>query len=225
MSSTNGIFTGNSRYASDFTAVIDRSVAIASLPLSQMNTEMTTLAGRSTALGNLDSALASLQQAITTLAGSLGQSSYSASVSNTAVVSATLSSGVREGTYSVEVTDMGSQASTLSKAPGGALQTVTDPASLFCHLGVMLSIPDLVAVGDALILKPRFAPGDRPVRHEPAAGRRRRHHQLRRARSGRSPGLVLFAASVASFELSDAFDFVPFWVGRAIVGWLAVGSN
>ncbi len=39
---------------------------------------------------------------------------------------------------------------------------VTDPASLFCHLGTMLSIPDLVAVGDGLILKPRFAPGDRP---------------------------------------------------------------
>lgn len=39
---------------------------------------------------------------------------------------------------------------------------VTDPASLFCHLGVALSLFDLVAVGDALIRSPRFAPGDRP---------------------------------------------------------------
>lgn len=39
---------------------------------------------------------------------------------------------------------------------------VTDPATLFCHLGATLSLADLVAVGDGLILTPRFAPGDRP---------------------------------------------------------------
>jgi hypothetical protein len=39
---------------------------------------------------------------------------------------------------------------------------VTDPASLFCHLAASLSLPDLVAVGDGLILTPRFARGDRP---------------------------------------------------------------
>lgn len=39
---------------------------------------------------------------------------------------------------------------------------VTDPASLFCHLATTLSMPDLVAVGDGLILTPRFDPGDRP---------------------------------------------------------------
>lgn len=39
---------------------------------------------------------------------------------------------------------------------------VTDPASLFCHLGAVLSMPDLVAIGDALILRPRYGSGDRP---------------------------------------------------------------
>jgi hypothetical protein len=39
---------------------------------------------------------------------------------------------------------------------------MTDPASLFCHLGAVLSVPNLVAVGDALILRPRYNPGDRP---------------------------------------------------------------
>lgn len=39
---------------------------------------------------------------------------------------------------------------------------VTDPASLFCHLGAVLSGPNLVAVGDALILRPRYSPGERP---------------------------------------------------------------
>lgn len=129
MSSTNTIFTGNSRYASDFTAVIDRSVAIASLPLTQMNNQRSVLGDRSTELNRLDNLVAGLQRSVTTLDGALGQSSYSASLSNGGIVSATLSSGVREGSYSIEVTDMGSQANTLSKTPGGALGAVTDPAT------------------------------------------------------------------------------------------------
>ena len=45
----------------------------------------------------------------------------------------------------------------------GGLRTV-DPATLFCQLGVLLSLPDLVAVGDALVLRPAYPePGaDRP---------------------------------------------------------------
>lgn len=41
---------------------------------------------------------------------------------------------------------------------------VIDPATLFCQLAAVLSLPDLVAVGDALILTPRFADAldDRP---------------------------------------------------------------
>ncbi len=39
---------------------------------------------------------------------------------------------------------------------------VTDAASLFCHLGSVLSTPDLVAVGDALVLKPRYGAAGRP---------------------------------------------------------------
>jgi len=41
---------------------------------------------------------------------------------------------------------------------------VVDPASLFCQLAATLSLHDLVAVGDALILEPKFADpfGDRP---------------------------------------------------------------
>ncbi len=34
---------------------------------------------------------------------------------------------------------------------------LVDPATLFCQLALMLSLPDLVAVGDALILRPVFA--------------------------------------------------------------------
>ncbi len=41
------------------------------------------------------------------------------------------------------------------------LRTV-DPATLFCQLGMLLSLPDLVAVGDALILRPAYPEPDRP---------------------------------------------------------------
>lgn len=34
---------------------------------------------------------------------------------------------------------------------------LVDPATLFCQLAAVLSLPDLVAVGDALVLEPRFA--------------------------------------------------------------------
>lgn len=45
----------------------------------------------------------------------------------------------------------------------GGLRTV-DPATLFCQLGTSLPLPDLVAVGDALVLRPAYPePGaDRP---------------------------------------------------------------
>ena len=41
---------------------------------------------------------------------------------------------------------------------------VVDPATLFCQLAAMLPLPDLVAIGDALVLKPVFAHAwqDRP---------------------------------------------------------------
>lgn len=47
------------------------------------------------------------------------------------------------------------------------LRTI-DVGSLFCHLALLLSLPDLVAVGDAIVLTPRFDPGDRPYLTLPA---------------------------------------------------------
>ncbi len=43
-------------------------------------------------------------------------------------------------------------------------QRLIDPATLFCQVAAVLPVPDLVAVGDALILTPRFADAldDRP---------------------------------------------------------------
>lgn len=43
-----------------------------------------------------------------------------------------------------------------------------DAAALFCHLGLFLSVPDLTAVGDALVLDPRVPEPGRPYISLPA---------------------------------------------------------
>ena len=122
------IFTGNSRYALDFQAIIDRTVGIASLPLSQLNRDKTALTDRSTALITLDTKFASLQTAVDAIQDSLGSASYQAEVSNPAAASATAGTGIMQGTYSIKVIDMGSYTTTLSPAPDETLiMKVADP--------------------------------------------------------------------------------------------------
>lgn len=130
MANTSGIFTGASRYATDFSGWIDRAVNIASLHLMQLQSQRSALGSRQSALSSLESKVASFQSALATLAGSLGQSSYSVSNSDGTAVKVTTGGGIREGAYQIEVTDLGSYAGALSKAPGGGgLTQVTDPAT------------------------------------------------------------------------------------------------
>ena len=55
------IFTGASRYSTDFQSVIDRSVNIASLPMLQMQQNKVKISDESAALKSLDSKLSSLR--------------------------------------------------------------------------------------------------------------------------------------------------------------------
>jgi flagellar hook-associated protein 2 len=122
------IFNGNSRYSTDFQAVIDRAVAIASLPMLQMQNVSNSLRTRSTALTELDSKVSAVQTAITSLGSSLGLNSYTTSVSDSTILSASATDGVREGAYQIEVTNLGSSTNTLSKPPGAIFTQVSDPA-------------------------------------------------------------------------------------------------
>jgi flagellar hook-associated protein 2 len=126
MSSNNTIFNGSSRYANDFQQIIDRAVAIASLPMVQLDSQQTTLNDQSTALAALDSRFASLQTAMKNLESATGGGSYSSSMSDGTVVTATVSSGALAGIYSVEVIDLGSYTSAMSM---NGLPVVTDPAT------------------------------------------------------------------------------------------------
>ncbi len=125
MGSSSAIFNGTSRFSSDFQAVISRAVGIASLPIGQLNAAKTTISSQSTALSAIDSKFNFLQTAIQTLASAAGSGSLTSSVSIPGVVQATVAAGATEGTYSIEVTNLGSYTNTLSV---NTLPVVTDPS-------------------------------------------------------------------------------------------------
>ena len=120
------IFTGASRYSSDFQAVIDRAVSIASLPMTQMQQNKLLVSDESTALKTLDARVAQLQNSLSGLGDAFGMKSYSVSNSNGSIASAQVSDGVAAGTYTLKVLDLGSYATATSKS---SLPVVTDPAS------------------------------------------------------------------------------------------------
>lgn len=119
------IFSGNSRYASDFQSVIDRSVAIASLPLAQLNNTKLALTNEATALTSLQTKLTNFQSAVEKIGAALGSNSLQTTLVPSGPVSASVSEGAGEGTYTIEVTSLGSYANTMSN---NTLTTVADPA-------------------------------------------------------------------------------------------------
>ncbi|MGI8988802.1 MAG: flagellar filament capping protein FliD [Bryobacteraceae bacterium] len=124
-SSSSAIFNGTSRFSSDFQAVIARAVGIASLPMSQLNATKTTLAGQSASVSALDTKFGYLQTAIQSLQTATGTGSLASTVSIPGIVQPTIGAGATEGSYSIEVTNLGSYTST-SSADG--LPVVTDPS-------------------------------------------------------------------------------------------------
>lgn len=120
------VFTGVSTYASDLQQVITRAVNIASMPLQQMSNQLQNMDSESTALKGLDSQFTALQTAIQNLDTALGPTSYSATSSDSSSVSASVTAGALEGSYTVTVNDPGSSAAVVSSA---SLPAVTDPSS------------------------------------------------------------------------------------------------
>jgi len=124
MSST--LFSGTSRYSSDFASVISRAVAIASLPMTQLQREQTTLNAESTALGTLNAKVTAVQNAISSLDTAVSQNSHSTSVSNGSAVSATTTADATNGTYTIQVTSLGAYSTAMSQ---DGLNVVSDPST------------------------------------------------------------------------------------------------
>ncbi|HMD70701.1 MAG TPA: flagellar filament capping protein FliD [Bryobacteraceae bacterium] len=116
-SSTN--FTGTSQYSADLQNVISHAVAVATLPITLLQNQQTTLTDQSKEMSTLDGLLSTLQTSVDSIQSAMDGSSFTADVSDTAVASATLTDGAQEGVYPIEVQDIGSYASGATKSDWG----------------------------------------------------------------------------------------------------------
>ncbi len=125
MSSSSSIFSGSSRYSTDFQQVIERAVAIASLPMTQLQSQKTKMDDQSTALTGLQTKFTALQTAMEALTSAGGASSFTATSTNSNVATATVTDTALAGQYTIDVLDSGSYAVTVSK---DGLATVSNPS-------------------------------------------------------------------------------------------------
>ncbi len=122
--STSSIFSGTSRYSTDFRQIIDRAVAIASLPKAQMESAKSALSAQSAALKSLASRFEAIQGALAALNSSAA--AYSVYSSDGTVASPGVAAGALPGVYQIQVVNLGAHASSMSK---DGLPRVADPAS------------------------------------------------------------------------------------------------
>jgi len=122
--SSNTIFTGTSTYTTDFQQIIDRSVAIASLPLTQLNDQKTHLTDQSTELSTLSGKFSSLRGAIDNLSNATGASSFAANLSDSSVAKVNIGATEFTGDVNLEVISLGARTNTLSL---DTLTKVSDP--------------------------------------------------------------------------------------------------
>lgn len=123
---TSTIFSGNSRYASDFSTIIERAVAIASLPLTQLQNQKTSLDSQATALSALQAKFSALQTTLDSVGSAMGTSSYTATVDDETVARSRVTGSVLAGVYQIETVSLGSYAVTMSR---DGLGKVTDPGA------------------------------------------------------------------------------------------------
>jgi flagellar hook-associated protein 2 len=121
---SNTIFSGASRYATDFTQIIDRAVAIASLPLTQLGNQRAQLTDQSSAIATLSAKVGALRSAAAAIGNATGASSYAVANSNGAATSPAITGEAFSGTYEIEVVSTGVRANTSSV---DTLPTVADP--------------------------------------------------------------------------------------------------
>ena len=119
---SSAIFTGSSQFSQDFANSITRAVNLASQPITQMQGDVKTLQSQYDALNGTTSAsgigtqFAALQSAVQGISQAMNGSSFQTEVSNPSVVNATVGDGAMEGSYSIDVQNVGIYATSLSAA-------------------------------------------------------------------------------------------------------------
>jgi len=135
-------FSGVSKYASSLQSVLQRAEAIAALPLQTLNNGLNDLNSKQSAVQGLDTTFLSLQNSISSLDNTLKTGILQSSISDAGIVSASVQAGATAGSYSIEVTNLGSYSTALS-TPGAA--AVTNPSSQ----GISTAASITLSVGSA----------------------------------------------------------------------------
>jgi len=94
-------FTGISEFSEDFQTILDRSVAVASLPLQELQYEQADLLTKKQLMSGLRSSVASLATAVSGL-GAVGENkALSASSTDTSLVTVTVNGATQSGSYTI----------------------------------------------------------------------------------------------------------------------------
>jgi flagellar hook-associated protein 2 len=125
--STSSLFTGTSAFSSSLQSAITREVAIASLPITELTSDQTSLTSQNTELGTMNTLFTNLQTAVQGIDTAVSGSSFTPTVSDPTVLTASTSDGAAEGNYSVLVSNAGAYSTSLSASTwvdtSGAAQT------------------------------------------------------------------------------------------------------
>jgi flagellar hook-associated protein 2 len=121
-------FSGTSQYAGDLQQAINQAVTVASIPLTELQDNVSTLQSQSSEVSTLQSDFSAIQTAIQNLSSATGGGSLAGTVSDDTVASVSVdsSASVTAGTYTVNVISAGSPTTTISSA---GLPVVSDPGS------------------------------------------------------------------------------------------------
>ncbi|MDZ4797993.1 MAG: flagellar filament capping protein FliD [Bryobacteraceae bacterium] len=123
--STSSVFSGSSRFSTDFAQVITRTVSIASLPLNLLQQQKAKLDGQATALGRLSGKTSGITAALSAIGNSFGSSSFTTSSSNVAAATVTVGEGATPGSWDLQIGNLG--AATVFVAQG--FPPVPNPSS------------------------------------------------------------------------------------------------
>jgi flagellar hook-associated protein 2 len=123
--STSAIFSGNSRFANDLQQVIDRTVAIASLPLRQLQQQRATTASQQTAITSLSSKFSALRNSILAVDSGM-RAAPIVTLDVPQVARVTASDGVLATEISLEVLYRGTSSTAIS---ADNLTKVTNPST------------------------------------------------------------------------------------------------
>lgn len=109
-------FSGQSKFSENYQQILQKSVQADSITLSGLDDSRNTAQSRLTAIQDLDSTFATLQQTVTYLTSTLGDDALAVSATNSSLASYSLGTGAIPGTYQLEVTDLGAATQSLSSS-------------------------------------------------------------------------------------------------------------